>query len=53
MKLQDQQQAALEEAVAIVVVAVVKVKGNGFLYSLPSVGRGADPNVRAVNLLVT
>ena len=32
---------------------MVTVKGKGFLYSLPSVGPGADPDVQAVSLQVT
>ena len=32
---------------------VKKGKGNGFPYSIPSVGPGADPSVQAVSLHVT
>ena len=33
--------------------ALVKGKGQGFPYSIPSVGPGADPGVQAVSLQVT
>ena len=41
------------ERVAKRCVWCVKGKGKGFPYSIPSVGRGADPGVQAVSLQVT
>jgi len=38
---------------ALVVVSYSPVKGQGFSYSLPSVGTGADPSVQAVSPHVT
>ena len=37
----------------ISLTVLVKVKGKGFPYSIPSVGPGADPGVQAVSLQVT
>jgi len=33
--------------------AIIKVKGKGFPYWIPSVGPGADPGVQTVSLQVT